>query len=257
MANKEDILRKIRALIAKAQDTAVSDNEVEIFMAKARELMAKHKLSQKDLDITQEEIIETFYTSYLKVFDNINRYINNDYLSDLSYIIAKENLCTAVYYTHYKNIDEEQRTYRRIKFIGKESDVEATIELFKFAYSRFLKLALLSHKNAKFKFKNIGKVRIKILTSYTYIDRLVFVRSYLEGTIKGLKEKYAETKIELKEDPEYSLMVVNYDKALDIYVERTIGKLKYFSAYDTKNKDGKAFEEGRQDAKTNLDKKLN
>ena len=155
MKAKEDILRKIRRLIAKAQDTAASNNEVEIFMAKARELMAKHKLSEKDLDITQEEIIEIFYTSYLKVFDNINRYINNDYLSDLSYVIAKENLCTAVYYSRHKETDEEEQTYRKIKFMGKESDVEMTIELFRFAYSRFLKLALLSYKNSKFKFKNI------------------------------------------------------------------------------------------------------
>lgn len=246
--NKEKILNKIRALLAKANDEAASDNEVLIFMAKARELMIKYKISENDIDASLDDIVCSFFSSYILYFDEINTYINQHYLSDLAHVICKFNFAKTTNLKNFKVIDGIEKPYRQIRFIGKEDDIINCEEQFRFLFKKFFNLGLKQHKEACKKQVIFKGKPIKVINSYQYTNKLIFIRSYLKGTLAGLWEKYESDTIKLEKDPSYGLMVTNYNAAIIEYVETFIGKLS--SVKERKRiVDDEAFEKGKEDAK--------
>lgn len=248
--NKEDILRKVRILIAKADNEASTDAEVYLCMAKAQELMTKYKISENEIQISQEEIIEIEWNTYIKFFDSINHFINNEYLAHLAWVIAENNYCRAFNYAGIKNIDLEPYKMSVIKFIGKKLDVENTLNLFNFTFKKFLNMSLIRYKEAKRVKKEVSGLKLEVVTSYQYVDKAVFIRSYLKGTIEGLKEKYANNSYELEQTQGYALMLINYDLTLTKYINKTIGPIMTLEQRKTMQ-DHNAFLKGKRDANTN------
>lgn len=251
-----DILRKIRGLMAKAKDNAASDNEVYIFMSKAQELMAKHKINESDLELSKDEITSKYFDTYVIVFDQINSYVNREYLSSLAYLITTNNFCKTVYNNSVKEFKDNVVYYDRIRFIGKIDDINNTLDLFQFSYRKFLTLAKIRYAEAKRVRNSVGGFKFKALNSYQPVDRTVFYRSYLKGTLKGLEEKYDENKLNLNQNQEYGLIVSNYKHSIDDFINNNIGRITSSSQRDYKSEDDNAFELGKNDAKTNIQNQL-
>lgn len=116
MADYKDKIRKLLAL-AQSQEKG----EAEAALLKARELMAKHKLTEADLEGTKKQVVRDVKT------DITCSKRRDPWIVDLSAVIG-ERYCYKGYRTHYKG----QQT-QAIGFIGLEDDVEVCVAIFKYA----------------------------------------------------------------------------------------------------------------------------
>ena len=119
MAKSTDIKEKIRHLLALAQ----SPNEHEALAAllKARELMARHKLTEATLEKANGQAVKDIKT-------NITFSKRRDpWIASLSSVICKSYCCKG-YRTHIKG-----RQTQTVGFIGLENDVEICTTVFRYA----------------------------------------------------------------------------------------------------------------------------
>lgn len=118
MDNK-DYREKIRKLLALAESP--NEHEAKAALLKARQLMAEHKLTERDCkDVEKQEVkdIRTDITCSKR---------RNPWIIDLSAIIG-ENYCCRGYRIHGYG-----RQTQEIGFVGFEDDVEICVEIFKYA----------------------------------------------------------------------------------------------------------------------------
>lgn len=114
-----DYRDKIRKLLALAESPV--EAEAQAALLKARALMAKHKLSEADLEDTGKKEAK-------RILTNITYSKRRDpWICHLSAVIG-ENYCCQ----HFSNMEKGKQT-RTIGFIGLEGDVELCIEVFKYA----------------------------------------------------------------------------------------------------------------------------
>lgn len=260
MVENKDILRKVRALIAKGKDEATSQAEAESFLAKANELLVKYNINSNDLNISQEEISTAFFDTYIKTkYENVNSFFNREWLSDIAYVIAKGNMCFTVNrltYKEDKNPPYDRLYYRQVQFIGLESNVILCQELFDFYWKKMWSLCIQAYKESKFKQENYGKLKLKVLTDYSYVNTLVFCRSYLSGVTEGLREMYKEKSIQQhNESPEYGLIIASHSKAINVWVKDNVGTLTSRSRTE-KLTDEDAYSKGKEDVKNKTRKRL-
>ena len=116
-----DIKDKIAKLLALAESP--NENEAKLALLKARKLMAKHKLSEKDIEITskrnvEKQILDISFTSMTDVW-----------CEQLSYILAI-NYCCQSFMTQYYH---GKKIY--VGFIGLEDDFDVCKKVFMFAYN--------------------------------------------------------------------------------------------------------------------------
>lgn len=116
-----DIKDKIAKLLALAESP--NENEAKLALLKARKLMAKHKLSEKDIEITskrnvEKQILDISFTSMTDVW-----------CEQLAYTIAS-NYCCQSFVSHYYH---GKKIY--VGFIGLEDDFDVCKKVFMFAYN--------------------------------------------------------------------------------------------------------------------------
>ena len=104
MAKPTDIKGKIRHLLALAESP--NENEARAALLKARELMARHKLTEAELGEAERQAVRNTLTS----------------------AVIGESYCCKGYRTHTKG-----RQTQTIGFIGLEDDVEICVAIFKYA----------------------------------------------------------------------------------------------------------------------------
>lgn len=153
----------------------------------------------------------------------------------------------------FKIIDNKEYKFAHIRFIGKEEDIINIEEQFRFLYKKFFNLALKRYDEAKKQQVTLNGKPIRILNSYKYVNKQIYIRSYLKGTIKGLWEKYAKVSLENKNNEEYGLIISNYKNALSTWVKENLGELKASSSRKTEINDD-AFKKGKKDGKENSNK---
>lgn len=114
-----DYRDKIRKLLALAESPV--EAEAQAALLKARALMAKHKLSEADIEDTGEKKAK-------RILTNITFSMRRDpWILHLSTVIGKNYCCQ-----NFSNRKKGKQT-RTIGFIGLEGDVELCIEVFKYA----------------------------------------------------------------------------------------------------------------------------
>lgn len=119
MAQPTDIKGKIRNLLALAESP--NENEAKAALLKARELMAKHKLTEMELGKPEGKKV-------LNIKTDITFSKRRDpWISELSAVIGENYCCKG-----YRSRKKGQQTYT-IGFIGLEDDVEICIAIFKYA----------------------------------------------------------------------------------------------------------------------------
>ncbi len=161
----EGIRDKIAKLLALAESS--NEHEAEIALLRARELMAKHKLTQENL---HDENIQKVVKVYTEVAYTSR---TNYWASELSKTIADNHCCVAI------ALHTKRKQTEYVGFIGWEDDVEVTKRIFMYAYDCVMSV-----------FKKIKKEKKAQGLSGTEIRNIC--NSYGYGFCIGLSKKYKE-----------------------------------------------------------------
>lgn len=160
---------KIKKLLALAESPV--EAEAQAALLKAREMMAKHKLSERDLkDAGNQEVKDI----ELEITCSKRR---DPWIVNLSGVIA-ENYCCKGYRRHSHGSQTQ-----RMGFIGFEDDVEICVAVFKYAVDCVL--ARIKEIRKEYKLLGLGADSIKkMCDSYGY--------GFVNGTNKAFKEQQEE-----------------------------------------------------------------
>lgn len=115
----EAIAHKIRALFAKSVENGATEAEAMAAAIKARELMDRYRLSMSDVDLKQEEVIQTL----------VER-TNNLRVAAVDYCLTGiEKYCGIR--TWYSAVLVNDKKIRRLAILGLKADVEMSVYLYK------------------------------------------------------------------------------------------------------------------------------
>lgn len=174
-----NVAEKVRKLLAKA--SSQNEHEAQAALLKARELMARYKLTEKDVkdaDPASRELVKTFFEEV---------YFSNKvhvWLPRLAYVVASNHCCgqfTATY-------GGEKRI---IGFTGLGEDPMIAQDVFRYA--------------VRFVLDRVKEKRKEINRGYYSRQQrnklaLIFEQNYAEGFLLGLKEQYEEQDAEQIEE---------------------------------------------------------
>lgn len=270
MENK--VLDKIRKLLAKAQDPASSEAEMEIFMKKAQELMMKNDLSEGDIEIHPDDINKT------EVFSDLWRafkYKHKNFEWELIDTIAGFFNCKIFQKEVY---DFDAKQWRKTKqtiltVVGSNENRIVVQEMYGTLVHKFLTLSDVRFKEYQLEYKKRVHNELKSMGLSTkgitckYLEmqgqttgKGSWVSSYLIGCIEGLKRALKEQQkqsLQLPEDHKsWGLIVAKHDALINARVPELIGKVNKVNGIAANIKmDGTAYTEGIKDGKSNHDKK--
>ncbi len=167
---KESILTKIKNLLNMTVENGCSESEALTALAKARSLMLKYKVEEKDLITTEEKDIIQMQLKYNSNVKWVHMLIS----------IMADNYGVLTYVTYHGKI-------RNTVLFGLKTDVECVAELIKVAYD-------IADKAAS-----------KIATEYRELFGTAkgIKYSYFYGFVDGLKNKFDEQ----NKQEEYALML--------------------------------------------------
>lgn len=217
-----DYKDKIRKLLALAESP--SEAEAKAALLKARELMAKHKLTQADLDEATGREVRSVVTeiSFSKR--------REPWIYEVAPVIA-ENNCCAVICRHYRR---EHNRY--VGFIGLEDDIGLCVEMFFYAVD----CVRAVNKETKKTYKGYPTYFIKEVCD-----------SYGLGFASGLKDAFERQK---EEHQEWGLVMVIPKEVTDI--RDGLKTLKFRSSAEDRILDSE-FERGKTDgANFRMDRRL-
>lgn len=126
------LIRKIAALMAKANDKGVTENEAASYLQKALDMLAKHNIEQSELNInTQDEvnIDETFHSVPVDV----------SWFSRLAAQVAKMYFCRL--YMSERFIDGRKSPQHYYVFVGKVHHREIAISMYEYLMKTINRLA--------------------------------------------------------------------------------------------------------------------
>ena len=172
-----DYKDKIRKLLALAESPV--EAEAKIALLKARELMAKHKLTEAELGEAENQAVKNILT------DITCSKRRDPWIINLSAVIGENYCCTG-----YRSHNPGQQT-QRIGFIGLEEDVEICTAIFKYAVD----CALSEIKRLKKECRSYPTGYVKSLCD-----------SYGYGFTAGVSEAFRKQQEDNKE--EWSLVLV-------------------------------------------------
>lgn len=214
MADIKDKIKKLLAL-----GTSPNENEARSALLKARELMAKNKLSEEDFEEVKKADLKTIICEDIK-WTTDSGYI---WMTDLCKVIADNYCCTAAWQTR-----RGTRTHTLvIAGIGEDADLCKEVITYAVDYV---------------------KSAIKRLERRSALGHDAVASSYAKGFILGLELAFEEQK---DEHPEWGLVVMkpqevtDYENGLGNKSVRT--KKKDFDplAYMRGQNDGQSFNMGK------------
>lgn len=180
------IKEKIQKLLSLA--TSSNENEARAALLKAKELMAKNKLTEADFeDAKKQELVHVTLQDIKWTSDS-----GDVWMADLCKLIADNYCCTSAW-----SRNRGARTYTLV-VSGLQSDVDICSEVIKYAVG-FI------------------RSRIKILSRRSG-DRRMTSKSYADGFVLGMQMAFDMQK---EEHPEWGLVVVKPDELTDY--EKSLG----------------------------------
>lgn len=200
----DDIVIKIRKLMAIADDPNASDNEVYVAVAKAQKLMVKHNID-KALIYEKPEVEDDVITY---TFDCMHPL----YYRYIVMVLCKNFRCL---YTYYQA--RQQATFC-VHGLPEDIDNVKTIlnKVLKFVERRLKRYI----KEYKMQYKRDPYLRI----AEPPADARVLKRSYVQGFAVGLKEQFEKNLLELKEEygESTALMIVGVPEVVNTYLDNVV-----------------------------------
>lgn len=218
------LIDKIKKLLALAESS--NENEAQLAMLKAQELIVKHKLTMKDIESeevainVEKKITDFTYTSKTK------------WKCLLAMTIANNFGCYC--YTNIsREYDERKHDFgkiNRISFIGTDEDVNVCLLVFEYALNTIT--TRIKEEQARMKREKLSTAGIA--TNFGY------------GFVAGLKEKFTE---QLEKNSDWGLVIVKAQEVEDLYNSMAFTKGRPLSqkvsraseAYSKGYKEGKNF----------------
>lgn len=216
---KDEIIIKINKLLALSKSS--NENEAQNAMLKAQMLLAKYKLSMKE--------VESYSNKNIKIedFKTKEKFRGKSWKSNLAKVIADNFGCFLYYNTgNYK--------VHRVCFYGKEEDVIIANIMFEYAVKW---INLEGNKLVK---------RMKQDRRRKYFDGIK--NDYALGFIAGLKERFRK---QITENKEWGLILQKDQVVIESYnkFSRGFGKIsvdesfnRHYEAYKQGEHDGKKFD---------------
>lgn len=192
-----DVVRKIKKLLAVAEDSSASDQEIQLAAYRAEKLMFKYKLDRKD-------IIEKDNSS-----KNVEKYyFEKKYTAYLVWTLMSiaEYCQTQGFYNGKLN----SKAYLGI--IGFKDDITLCKEI---------ALPILDY---------MEDTLIDLRSCYIgEVDFRVFKRNWCEGFASGIKTQLDKGFIELKEEEKFEVSIIDLHPTVKAYVENAlISKTSHF-----------------------------
>lgn len=223
--NQEDVVRKVQALWRQADHPNTSPEERAVFVAKARELMAKNAIDE----IVLSEASETGEAIVIaEIFvGQVNA--NNEYLTselvpvqrmELAHYIAMHHRLRSIIITHAASIDEDGEPLpsgKYLQLIGFRSDVQMT-RLLNQALAADMLIAMSTDIDI-----------IKATGHMTPAEKRNYLMSFCEGYAMRIEERLAEVDTRVEQmASEGSLLpvLVNRKDAVNKYVDDMYGDLR-------------------------------
>ena len=211
--NIEPIIGKIRKLLALSASN--NENEAQAAMMKAQEMLAKYKLTMRDVQnvhvhsqVQEKRTAVTFTKATWK--------------GRLSAVIAENFSCYTFFHTHGTH---------QVTFMGLSADVEATAAVFEYAIEYVT-----------------GRVRQLRRKYYRLGESTRGVENdYAQGFIDGLSQKF---EVQKQKNTEWALVLVKPQAVIDAYKSKKWSKgsvdtseksTGFGSVYSTGHHDGRNF----------------
>lgn len=225
---KDDVIRKIKKLMALASDVSASDQEIQLAMYRANKLMIQYKIDQIELygnqqvslDDVQEVLLDQKGTGYI-------------YWS--FQVLARSFQC-ATFYRGKFNSNQVQ-----FGLIGLKKDLEPC---------KICSEGLIYYLN-----KNIDDLKASYIGDD---DFRIFKRDYLTGFSTGLEKQLKQLRLEMKLSDCKELMILDVPAVVNEYFNKNVKTRKASfiqnhcdEALELGEKHGREYQINRTDLLTN------
>lgn len=221
---RNEVLEKVRKLMAKTADNGATEAEAEQAMKMAQRLMLQYNIENDDIQISSLDIAEL-------VLDNTFKSHEYKYwFWDVLNIIAESYGCKVIKSwvpvtgSYYRIIgDKTDRQFIKNQF---ETIYPIIREIEKTRYQQRLKDVINELEEL-----SISESYKKILLKENMPSRKMHFRSYYKGFLNGLRAKLKADKneffkVEASSKAKYELMVVKKEELVEDYIKENMKKLK-------------------------------
>lgn len=163
--NMEDVIRKVQKLFALANDGNKTSDESDTAMLMAQKLLAKHRLSMKDIEMANGK------QSRKAIYGDGTEYTRLQWwMKTLAMTISENFKCYTFVQHSYKKT--------KIVFLGLEEDIELCKMVYNFAVA-----SIKFHSEQYMKFRGISGDRGLTMS---------IKNDYISGYLQGLSDKFKE-----------------------------------------------------------------
>ncbi|WP_028125758.1 DUF2786 domain-containing protein [Eremococcus coleocola] len=212
MSVNDKILDKIKNLLTLAED-GNNDEESQTALLMAQKLMLKYKISQNDLSSRgKQEIVIRSLSVYKRIF----------WWEKVLVKIIADNF-RVMFYIQSHRLPYQKNVGRKLVLMGYPEDVDLAYEMFYLAEDA-MKFYASQYIN--------GQVRPKTASQKSRLRK-----TYYQGFLDGLKDKFEKQKADLiKENEKFALVIQTPQEIKDKFKEEITGSLSFNQPDSYKNK---------------------
>lgn len=202
MVEKDDVIRKIKKLMALAEDTSASDQEIQLAIYRANKLRIKYKIEEIDLFDKKGSVGDVVRIQL--------EHTGIGYIHWILNVIAKYFQCETSYAGKING--------NNVKFyiVGLQSDVDVCVTVAE---------GMVYYLNSML--KDIQECYVGD------IDFRIFKKDYCKGFANGLEQQLEQSLIEMNLHPNYELAVVGVPAVVEEWVNKNTTVTKSKSRYET------------------------
>lgn len=202
MVEKDDVIRKIKKLMALAEDTSASDQEIQLAIYRANKLRIKYKIEEIDL-FDKKGSLENVVSIQLE-------HTGIGYIHWVLNVLAKYFQCETSY------AGKINGNNAKFYIVGLQSDVDVCVTVAE---------GMVYYLNSML--KDIQECYVGD------VDFRIFKKDYCKGFTNGLKQQLEQSLIEMNLQPKYELAVVGVPAVVKEWANKNTTITKSKSRYET------------------------
>lgn len=202
MVEKDDVIRKIKKLMALAEDTSASDQEIQLAIYRANKLRIKYKIEEIDL-FDKKGSLENVVSIQLE-------HTGIGYIHWVLNVLAKYFQCETSY------AGKINGNNAKFYIVGLQSDVDVCVTVAE---------GMVYYLNSML--KDIQECYVGD------VDFRIFKKDYCKGFANGLKQQLEQSLIEMNLQPKYELAVAGVPAVVKEWANKNTTITKSKSRYET------------------------